>query len=300
MSIPVTILGGFLGAGKTTALNRLLRDGPGRVGVLVNDFGAIEVDAALIADAGGAVVSLANGCVCCTIGPDLGDSLARVTALAPDRIVVEASGVSDPWRIAQLARLEPGVVLDAVVVLVDAAAFPAQLADPWLTDTLERQVARADLVVISKADAADPTAAMQAVQRLRPGMRMAVLRDGILPDVVLPGSAPGSRLMADVPEHGFATWSWPEPPVLDEAALRRVLAGLPASVLRAKGFCRLGPGAVPHVLQLAGARWSLERWHGAAPAGFVLIGTPELPAAEALAAMFAGTVLAYVPINQET
>ena len=300
MSIPLTILGGFLGAGKTTALNRLLRDGKGRVGVLVNDFGAIDVDAALIADAGGEVVSLANGCVCCAVGPDLGDSLARVVALAPARIVVEASGVGDPWRIAQLARLEPGVVLDAVLVLADATSFPTHLADPWLADTLERQVARADLVAISKADAADPAAAMAAVQRLRPGVRVAVLQDGVLPDVLMPGSAPGSRLVADVPGHGFRTWCWPDPPVLDEAALRLVLAALPLSVLRAKGFCRLGPDAVPHLLQLAGARWSLEGWHGDAAPGFVLIGTPDLPPDEGLAALFAGTVLALPFLDQET
>ena len=299
MSIPVTVLGGFLGAGKTTALNRLLRDGPGRVGVLVNDFGAIDIDAALIAQAGGDVVSLANGCVCCAVGPDLGDSLARVVARAPDRIVVEASGVGDPWRIAQLARLEPGVLLDAVLVLADATSFTAQLADPWLADTLARQIARADLVAISKADAADPGPAMAAVHRLRPGVRVAVLQDGMLPDVLMTDFKPGSRLVADAPGHGFRTWHWPDPPVLDEAALRRVLAALPPPVLRAKGFCRLGPDAAPHLLQLAGARWSLVPWRGAAPPGIVLIGTPDLPSDDALATQFAGTVFASPIPDQE-
>ena len=300
MNIPLTVLGGFLGAGKTTALNRLLRRGPGRVGVLVNDFGAIDVDAALITSEGGGVVSLANGCVCCAVGPDLGDSLASIVAQMPDRIVVEASGVADPWRIAQLARLEPGVVLDAVLVLADATSFPAQLADPWLADTLERQVARADLVAISKADAADPAAALAAVQRLRPGVRVAVLHDGELPDMLMLGAGPSSRLVADVPGHGFRTWCWPDPPVLDEAALRALLSDLSPSVLRAKGFCRLGPDAVPHLLQLAGARWSLQRWDGPVTPGLVLIGTPDLPTDEALVALFAGTVLATSFINLET
>ena len=156
MSTPLTILGGFLGAGKTTALNRLLQAATGRVGVLVNDFGAINVDAALIAAAGGDVVQLTNGCVCCAIGPDLSDSLARLVALAPDRIVVEASGVADPWRLAQVARLQPGIALDAVLVLADATSFTTHLADPWLADTLARQVQRADLVV---------------AQQMRPGQR---------------------------------------------------------------------------------------------------------------------------------
>lgn len=93
MSIPVTILGGFLGAGKTTAVNHLLRRATGRIGVLVNDFGAINVDAALIEAREGDVLALSNGCVCCALGPDLGESLARLAGRvpAPDRIVVEAS-----------------------------------------------------------------------------------------------------------------------------------------------------------------------------------------------------------------
>ncbi len=312
MTIPLTVLGGFLGAGKTTALNRLLRDAPARVGVLVNDFGAIGVDAALIAGQGGGVVSLANGCVCCAIGPDLGDSLARVVAMVPERIVIEASGVADPWRIAQLARLEPSVALDAVLVLADATAFTTHLADSWLADTLERQVARADLVAISKTDAVPVegrAATEAAVQRIRPGVRMAALEPGGLAGLLMLGTGPprdkgqASRRVADAPGHGFRSWSWRDPPPLDEAALRRVMGTLPSSVLRAKGVCRVGPGAVPHLLQMAGARWTLERWtpeQEAAEHGLVLIGTPDLPPDDALATLFAGTVLAFLLHDQET
>src|SRR3954452_17242483 len=135
--IPVTIVGGFLGAGKTTLVNHLLRTATRRYAVLVNDFGAISVDAGLIAGADGAVMALANGCVCCSIGPDLGATLASIAARhpKPEHILVEASAVSDPWRIAQLVKLEQDVALDTVLVLVDAEAFPAQLADPYLADT---------------------------------------------------------------------------------------------------------------------------------------------------------------------
>ena len=202
MSIPLTILGGFLGAGKTTALNRLLREPTGRVGVLVNDFGAINVDAALIAAAGGDVMQLANGCVCCAVGPDLSDSLARMVALAPDRIVVEASGVADPWRLAQVARLQPGIVLDAVLVLADATEFPTHAADPWLADTLARQVQRADLVALSKCDAASPlsrAATAAALHRMRPAVRVIELADGMLPGLLMLGAAPASLLAADNP-----------------------------------------------------------------------------------------------------
>ncbi len=296
MSIPLTILGGFLGAGKTTALNRLLREATGRVGVLVNDFGAINVDAALIEAAGGDVVQLTNGCVCCAIGPDLSDSLARLVALAPDRIVVEASGVADPWRLAQVARLQPGVALDAVLVLADATAFTAHLADPWLADTLARQIQRADLVALSKCDLASPAdraATRAALRQLRPNVRVTELADGMLPGLLMLGGAPGSRLTADAPGHGFRSWHWPDPPPLDGGALRQVLAALPESVLRAKGLCPVGPAAEPHLLQLAGARWTLTPWAGpVATPGLVLIGTPNLPPPATLAALFAPAVYA--------
>ena len=293
MSIPLTILGGFLGAGKTTALNRLLREAVGRVGVLVNDFGAINVDAALIASAGGDVMQLTNGCVCCAVGPDLSGSLSRLVALAPDRIVVEASGVADPWRLAQVARLQPGIALDAVLVLADATAFTTHLADPWLADTLARQIQRADLVALSKCDLASPAhraATRAALGRLRPAVRVMELADGALPGLLMLGAAPTSRLAADTPGHGFRTWHWADPPPLDGGALRRVLAALPPSVLRAKGLCLVGPGAEPHLLQLAGARWTLTPWAGpVAEPGLVLIGTPDLPSAATLAALFEAT-----------
>ncbi len=297
MSVPVTVLGGFLGAGKTTALNRLLREATCRTAVLVNDFGAIAVDARLIEARDGAVLSLSNGCVCCAIGPDLGDSLARLLARmpAPERVVIEASGVSDPWRIAQLVRLQPGVTLEAVPVLVDAAAFPAQLADPWLADTLARQLARADLVVLSKCDLASPAqraATRAAVLRLRPSANLVEARDGALPPVLLPPpDLPASRLAAEAPAHGFRSWHWPDPPPLDAARLGAVLDALPASVLRAKGVCHLGEAEAPHLLQLVGRRWTLLPWQAREPEGdapgLVLIGTPELPQDAALLACFA-------------
>lgn len=167
--IPLTVIGGFLGAGKTSLLNHWLRHAAGRrLAVLVNDFGVLNIDADLISanartDAGAnagtevAVTELTNGCVCCQIGDDL--SLALIGVLESSRpfdaVVIEASGVSDPWRIAQLGRADPGLVLDGVIVLVDAEAVRGQWRDPLLTDTIERQLRAADLVVVNKIDRVD-------------------------------------------------------------------------------------------------------------------------------------------------
>lgn len=301
MSIPVTILGGFLGAGKTTALNHLLRTGVCRTGVLVNDFGAINIDAHLIEARDGDLIALSNGCVCCSLGPDLGDSLARLAARdpPPERIVVEASGVSDPWRIAQLVKLEPDVALDAVLVLVDALGFLEQLADPWLTDTLERQLARADLIVLSKCDLVDATAreaTRAAVRRIRADAPVLTMSGGALPDALLDRDAarrPASRFVAEPANHAFRTWHWDAACRLDEDGLRALMTQLPDSVLRLKGICRLGTAGEPHLLQRVGRRWTLTRWTDAMPEpGLVLIGTEHLPSAATLAALFSGTAIA--------
>ncbi len=156
--LPLTVIGGFLGAGKTTLLNRLLHKSQGRrLAVLVNDFGAINIDAELVATEAGDIIALTNGCVCCSIGDDLTAALIRVLeSTAPfDAIVIEASGVSDPWKIAQVALADPGLSLDGVIVLIDADACLTHAADPLLADSLQRQLKAADLIVVNKTDLVD-------------------------------------------------------------------------------------------------------------------------------------------------
>src|SRR5260370_27798592 len=109
-AIPFTVSGGFLGAGKTTLLNRLLRGATGRrFAVLVNDFGALDIDGRLVADHGGDTIALANGCLCCTIGDSLVTTLLSLLEHPErfDHIVVEASGVADPGPGPDLAVLAP-------------------------------------------------------------------------------------------------------------------------------------------------------------------------------------------------
>ena len=119
--IPMVVLGGWLGSGKTTLLNRLLRASGGeRFAVVVNDVGAVNLDAELVAARDGATVELTNGCVCCSIGDSLALTLRDLVLSdrPPDRLVIEASGVAEPDRFAAYGDRRR-IRLDGVVVAVD-------------------------------------------------------------------------------------------------------------------------------------------------------------------------------------
>ncbi|MFI9582786.1 CobW family GTP-binding protein [Streptomyces sp. NPDC052236] len=153
--IPVLVLAGFLGSGKTTLLNHLLRrNGGNRVGVIVNDFGSIEIDAMTVAGQVGSTVSLGNGCLCCAVdASELDEYLETLTRPAAriDVIVIEASGLAEPQELVRmlLAGDNPRIVYGGLVEVVDAAEFDAtRQRHP----ELDRHLAIADLVVLNKTD----------------------------------------------------------------------------------------------------------------------------------------------------
>ncbi|WP_328344167.1 GTP-binding protein [Streptomyces violaceus] len=156
--IPVVVLAGFLGSGKTTLLNHLLhRSGGSRIGAVVNDFGAIEIDAMAVAGAlGDSTVSLGNGCLCCAVDAgELDLYLERLTepSLGIDVIVIEASGLAEPQELVRmvLASEDPGIVYGGLVEVVDAAEFDdTRTRHP----EIDRHLALADLVVVNKLDRA--------------------------------------------------------------------------------------------------------------------------------------------------
>ncbi len=149
--VPVLVVGGYLGAGKTTLVNHLLRTSGQRLMVLVNDFGQSVIDAQLIEASDGDVLQLAGGCVCCQIGDELSAALARVADTAPERVVIETSGVAQPAAVTTMVSLTTGLQLDAVVVVADGERIDELLADRYVGDIVAAQLAQADLVVLNRA-----------------------------------------------------------------------------------------------------------------------------------------------------
>ena len=156
LPVPMTTIGGFLGAGKTTLLNHILHGDHGlKIAALVNDFGAINIDAQLVVGVEGETVNLSNGCICCTIRGDLLKAALELLQRedAPEYIIVETSGVSDPIAVANVflaPEIRALVRLDGILVVVDA--------DNVLTLDEENaglaldQIAVADIVVLNKVD----------------------------------------------------------------------------------------------------------------------------------------------------
>ena len=237
--IPFTVIGGFLGAGKTTLLNKLLRSAGGRrFAVLVNDFGALDIDSRLVVAHGGDTIALANGCLCCTIGDSLVSTLLSLLE-TPDRfdhIVVEASGVADPARIADLGVLDPRLARDGVIVVVDGETVRQRAADRRVGDTITRQLAAADLLVLNKIDLADDLPTLWSWLGGQSRAALLEARHADVPvDLLFGLNRIGAPAAADAPD-AFASWAyeWPQP---IERGMVLDLLGT-AGVLRAKGIVR--------------------------------------------------------------
>ncbi len=273
MPTPILLISGYLGAGKTTLINRLLSEPRGRrLAAVVNDFGAINLDAALLASVSDDVISLKNGCVCCSL---LGDLLQTLSAILrrnppPDGIVIETSGLSNPAEIVR-TLLDPVIWKEAALETVICVADARSLVDqPGLADDplWQSQLAAADFVALSKTDL------VSAAER--DGMRARIRRrkaDHVIHDMIDGHLAPELLFAADVvrspPAAGtthasapdaFETLSWISNVPLVMAKFQAVIGQHAGVLVRAKGFVTVAERPNdPMLFQLVGSRATIGR-----------------------------------------
>lgn len=290
--IPVSLVAGFLGSGKTTLLNRIIHQNQDvNFGVLVNDFGEINIDAQLISSIEGETVNLSNGCVCCTIRDDLVAAVVQMTERqpAPDCIVIEASGVSEPnaaaMSLVMSTRLAARTRLDAIITVVDADQV--QELEGNDRHLAVDQLRVADIALINKVDLVDRARLDSVRDRVREIAPRARVLEATYCDVPLElllgvesasreslGTSPACDAHGDSAHHhhadhgeAYSSLSWTDSEPLDFQAIYRTFSTLPLDVFRAKGILHVRE--VPDrrvILQMVGKRVMLTRgepWDGA-------------------------------------
>lgn len=233
--VPITLIGGYLGAGKTTLINKLLSHPalPQGTAVLVNDFGDINIDESLIRSesADGTVIGLSNGCICCSISDDLSRALDELHKLAVQHVILETSGVAEPARVWQHCHY-PGFAPKAAVVLVDASSYAARSQDKYVGNLVRAQVAQAHLHVVSKTD----LNANFELHHLTPQLSN---QDPDLIETVLGWQHADEAMVTGVflsSQPSFRAHTWYQEGVITRTSLETFLDELDESVQRVKGW----------------------------------------------------------------
>ncbi len=211
--------------------------------VMVNDFGELNIDAELLESADEDTMTLSNGCICCTMGTELlyalGDAIDRRPR--PDHLVIEASGVAQPEKIAAAAHAEPDMQYAGVVTVADAANIAALTGDAKIGAQVAGQLVVADLVALTKTDLGSDVSAL--VRRLTKAPVIEAPMGAIDPMLVLGPTSPQTPGAGHAHDHGadYAQWSG-KGGVVDREALKAFLSSPPLGLYRFKGVFRFSDG----------------------------------------------------------
>lgn len=299
----VILLSGFLGAGKTTLLKNILSwegDLSGTV-VVVNEFGEVGIDGALLSDAGTDVVEMTSGCICCSLSADLIQSLQSVCErFSPRRIFIECTGVADPTAVVAVLKepvLADKMVLKKVVTVLDADYWEAR---ENFGPLFYHQLDAANLILLNKVDLIEagrvPVMLKQIHETIADAQVVPTIRCRVDPATLWTEAAPkgfslkpiqffrpvGQEKSASSAPEGpvsaaaYVTFSYASDRVLNGERFRQFLAELPWEVFRVKGPVRLADGT--RVLNFVGGKHDWLPWQGPQGNRLALIGWNIEPA----------------------
>lgn len=240
-----------MGSGKTTYLNRLLSEANGRkLAVLVNDFGAINIDASLVTGSADDVVALQNGCICCSMAMGMQSAILKVMKRdeKPEAIVIEASGVANPSEVAKILgdeAMRPYASLELVISMLDCQSINSY--KPTEMALIKEQLRYSGIVMLTKLDQASSEnliLSLNLIRDVNPGAVVIEEYQKVLNLDLLLGTKhqavklellPSKMVANDL----FKSWSYSASEPMSEAEFQQVLNELPTETVRGKGFLYL-------------------------------------------------------------
>ena len=251
MGIPLTLISGYLGTGKTTLINNLLRSTKKKIALLVNDFGDVNIDESLIETRTDSVLSIAGGCVCCSYGNELIETLESMNSneILPDHIVLEASGIALPSKIIQTISLMDFLAFHGTVLLTDASRLRSQLNDLYISDTISLQIEQHDLLVLNKTDLLKEDELLNCIDTLSKRFEirkfLKTVNAYIEEEDMLLDFGPSHKInLEKKQEHGFISSTIKPTGTMNAEALSTLLRDPVYNIERAKGFFKNKKGEV--------------------------------------------------------
>ena len=251
MGIPLTLISGYLGTGKTTLINNLLRTTKKKIALLVNDFGDVNIDESLIEARTDSVLSIAGGCVCCSYGNELIETLESMNSneILPDHIVLEASGIALPSKIIQTISLMDFLSFYGTVLLTDASRLRSQLNDLYISDTISLQIEQHDLLVLNKTDLLEEDELLNCIDTLSKRFEirkfLKTVNAYIEEEDMLLDFGPSHKInLEKKQEHGFISSTIKPTGTMNAEALSTLLRDPVYNIERAKGFFKNKKGEV--------------------------------------------------------
>ena len=251
MGIPLTLISGYLGTGKTTLINNLLRTTKKKIALLVNDFGDVNIDESLIEARTDSLLSIAGGCVCCSYGNELIETLESMNSneILPDHIVLEASGIALPSKIIQTISLMDFLSFHGTVLLTDASRLRSQLNDLYISDTISLQIEQHDLLVLNKTDLLEEDELLNCIDTLSKRFEirkfLKTVNAYIEEEDMLLDFGPSHKInLEKKQEHGFISSTIKPTGTMNAEALSTLLRDPVYNIERAKGFFKNKKGEV--------------------------------------------------------